>query len=77
MRSSSRAAVGRALAVALLGAALIAAALIAVLGRASSGLAAPTGAVIVGSKTFTEGVVLGELIRAMVASTGTATDWYS
>jgi osmoprotectant transport system permease protein len=37
---------------------------------AGSALAAPGRGLVVGSKNFTEGVVLGELIRAMAASTG-------
>jgi len=37
---------------------------------ADSGFAAPERSVVIGSKNFTEGVVLGELIRAMATSTG-------
>jgi len=37
---------------------------------AGNGFAADERAIVVGSKNFTEGVVLGELIRAMAASTG-------
>ncbi len=39
---------------------------------AGSSFAAPERGIVVGSKNFTEGVVLGELIRAMAASTGTS-----
>ncbi len=38
------------------------------LGLASPGLAAPTGRVVVGSKNFTESVVLGELVRSLASS---------
>ena len=37
---------------------------------AGNSLAADERAIIIGSKNFTEGVVLGELIRALAASTG-------
>jgi osmoprotectant transport system permease protein len=37
---------------------------------AGNSFAADERAIVVGSKNFTEGVVLGELIRAMAASTG-------
>ena len=41
---------------------------------AGHGLAAPERGIVVGSKNFTESVVLGDLIRTMAVSTGASAE---